>query len=201
MRTLLQPILMAAALCFAFLPGCASSPDLPPQARTGLSEIRSALSAAGDQLEDVAGSLERLDSMRGETSALINDYLTNLASLERTLETTRARLSSVRGPEGFFAAWEEDIDEIADRELRREAEDRYDVTRRALDRVNNEIDSLRSTFAPMYRDMQDLATYLENDPTLAGIEEAGESVRRLLGQKKDVMSKLNTVQRSISSLL
>jgi hypothetical protein len=139
--------------------------------------------------------------MRGEASTLINTFTKNLASLERTVESSRARLSTVRGPESFFEAWKKDIDSISNTQLRREGEDRFEATRRALDSLNGSIDSLRDSFGPMYTDMQDLAKFLKNDPTVSGIESAGESIRRILGQQRAVTSKLSGVQNAIKALL
>ncbi len=201
MRLLSAVVVMAAAALTTLQAGCASAPELPPQARTGLTDISSSLANAGKSLDSVVDSLRKLDGMRGDASALINDYTRNLAALERTVESTRARLSTVRGPESFFEAWKKDIDSINDTQLRREGEDRYEVARRALDSVNDSIDSLRDSFAPMYEDMQDLATFLKNDPTVSGIESAGETIRRILGQQRTVTSKLNAVQNSIKAML
>jgi hypothetical protein len=201
MRLLSAIVMISAAALTTLQAGCSSMPELPPQARTGLTDISSSLAGAGKSLDSVVGSLRKLDGMRGDASALINEYTKNLASLERTVESTRARLSTVRGPESFFESWKKDIDSISDTQLRREGEDRYEATRRALSSLNGEIDSLRDSFAPMYKDMQDLGTFLKNDPTVSGIESAGESIRRILGQQRNVTSKLNGVQNAIKSLL
>ncbi len=201
MRLLSAIVMMSAAVLTTLQVGCASTPELPPQARTGLTDISSSLANAGKSLDSVVSSLRDLDAMRGDASTLINTYTKNLASLERTVESTRARLSTISGPESFFEAWKKDINSISDTQLRREGEDRYEATRRALDSLNGQIDSLRDSFSPMYKDMQDLATFLKNDPTVSGIESAGESIRRILGQQRAVTSKLSGVQNAIKALL
>lgn len=192
--------LTLAAISFV-APGCASKPDLPPEAKTGLTSIQSALNTADDQLNNVVATLRKMDELRGDAPSLIAEYQRNFAALERTLESTRARMSSIRGPESFFAAWKADIESISDTQLRREGEDRFAAAQTALNSVNKQIDELRDSFAPLYQNMQDLSTYLKNDPTLAGLEKSGETIRRMLSQYRGVQSQFADVQRAITALL
>ena len=181
--------------------GCASSPDLPPAAREGLSDISTSLDAAGESVREVVETLRKMETASGDASGLLSEYADRVASMERTLDATRSRLSNIRGPESFFESWKADIAAISDTQLRREGEDRYDAVRRELDRLNEKIDDLRAAFAPMHRNITDLAKYLKDDPTLAGLERSATTIRRTLGQHREVKAKFDDVQAMIARLI
>jgi chromosome segregation ATPase len=181
--------------------GCATSPDLPPAAREGLSDISASLENAGESVRSVVETLRKMESASGDAAAIIREYSDRVASMDRTLDATRSRLSTIRGPESFFESWKADIAAISDTQLRREGEDRYDAVRSELDRLNAKIDDLREAFAPMHRNITDLARYLKDDPTLAGLERSATTIRRTLGQHREVKAKFDDVQRMIANLM
>lgn len=149
--------------------GCATSPDLPPAARAGLTDITASLENAGESVRSVVETLRKMENASGDATALLKEYADRVASMERSLDASRSRLSNIRGPESFFESWKADIAAISNTQLRREGEDRFEAVRNELDRVNAKIDDLRESFAPMHRNITDLAKYLKDDPTLAGL--------------------------------
>lgn len=181
--------------------GCASTPDLPPAAREGLSDISGSLDDAGASVRAVVDTLRRMENASGDASALLKEYSDRVVAMDRTLDATRSRLSNIRGPESFFESWKADIAAISNTQLRREGEDRYDAVRTELDRVNAKIDDLRDSFAPMHRNITELAKYLKDDPTLSGLERSATTIRRTLGQHREVKAKFDDVQRTIARLL
>lgn len=201
MRTLRVLALISLAPFVSLQVGCTTTPDLPPAAREGLSDVTASLENAGESVRAVVDTLRRMENASGDASALLKEYAARVASMERTLEASRSRLSSIRGPESFFESWKADIAAISNTQLRREGEDRYESVRRELDAVNAKIDDLRATFAPMHRNITELATYLKDDPTLAGLERSATTIRRTLSQHREVKAKFDDVQRSIARLM
>lgn len=201
MRALKAFVLMAIVPFTMLQIGCATAPDLPPAARAGLSDISMSLDDAGESVGSVVETLRKMETASGNAQALLQEYSDRVASLERTLDATRSRLSNIRGPESFFESWKADIASISNTELRRQGEDRYEAVRGELDRLNAKIDDLREAFAPMHRNITELARYLEGDPTLAGLERSATTIRRTLGQHRDVRARFDDVQRMIADLM
>lgn len=183
-------------------PGCASTGSpLPPEAKTGLSEINASLMAAADRVDAVVETLRKIESLSGDAVQVSSEYAQRFAALERALEDTRSRMSTIRGPETFFESWKADLATISDTHLRESGQERYDSARRSIESLNRQIDSLRDSFTPMFKNMQDIATVLKNDPTTPGLEKAGVTARRTVSQHGDVQGKINAVQRTIDRLM
>lgn len=189
-------------LGFGLFPsGCATSTPLPPEAKSGLADVNASIMAAQDRLDAVIETVRRIESMSGDAVQLSSEYAQRFAALERAVEESRSRLSTIRGPESFFEKWKADLASISDTHLRQVGEERYDAAKRSIESLNRQIDSLRDSFAPMFKNMQDVATFLKNDPTTVGVEKSGITARRILNQNNDVQSRLTAVHRAIDKLL
>lgn len=184
------------------LGGCTSNRAvLPPKAKTGLTQINAALTDGRAQLRAAVATLRTLDQGGTEIPSAVQEYSKQVGLLNRTVESSRARIESASRPDEFFSGWKNDLDSIRDTELREAGEERYAAARHELERLKQEIDRLRDEFRPFHTQLCDVETYLKNDPTSVGVEQVRPKIRTIVRAEKGVLAKADVVQDGIQKLL
>lgn len=184
------------------LGGCATTRAvLPPKAKAGLTQISAALTDATAQVQSVVATLNKLDRTGTVIPTTVQEFSAQVNQLNQTVDVTRTRLQSADRPDEFFSGWKADLDSIQDTELREAGQERYAAARKELERLKIEVDRLRDVFRPFHTELNDVETYLRNDPTRDGVEQVRVKIRRIVRSEDKVLAKAEVVQKGIRQLL
>lgn len=182
--------------------GCASTrPDLPPQAKSGLQTIATSLEEGKTQLIATIDKLKVLEKQGVDAATASKEYIASLRKLDDAIGRTRAGMKSAENPDAFFQSWSSDLKTISDTQLREAGQQRYAQARSDLEKLNEKIESLRDSFKPFHKDLEDIGTYLTNDPTTSGVDQVRPVIRRVMGSYSSVMKKVDSVQSSLAALM
>jgi hypothetical protein len=184
MRTRL-PFLAAALLTAAVLPataGC-STPGYERSNTTARS------------IRDASGSFDRLhesgEAMLAALNALLGQPRDNLPAkfaefsggVDRVVSAesaVRSALDGMRGDaDGRFAAWEQELGQYQNAEIRGRSESRLREVRATFEAAASKADAVREPAAALAADAQDLRRLLANDLTSAGIDVAADAAKKL----------------------
>lgn len=183
------------------LTGCGSTPRVAEEAKPALRAMSAEMNDGEAAMRGVVDSLQALMKADMDVPAATRDFENSLARLSGVVDRVRGVRPQTNPDIGFLGRWNEDIDAMQNQAMKEAARERRDATVSAFEELDKRIERLRDEFAPFYRDLQELQTYLNNDPTPAGLRGAKGEVAELIRRKDGVMSRLGSVQSQLDKLL
>lgn len=196
--TALRLPLLALALLIA---GCSSTPRVPEEMKPSLRTLQSDLNAGEAALERTVNALRDLLNSEKDVPGALRRYSDELAQLTAVVERAKGSVPSTNPEIGFLGRWKADIDAMQDSAMRSAAQDRREETIRSLETLERRMDELRVAFRPYYTRLQEVQTYLRNDPTPAGLRGIKDSIVKVVRDKGGVTSRVDAVQSQINKLL
>lgn len=199
--------MLASALrvsCLAFvalLVGCASSPRVPEEMKPALRSLNAELSNGSAAMDRVVDALQTLKGADKDVAGASRKFSESLAQLSGVVDRAKGTNPSTDPNIGFLGRWKADIDSMQDTTMRESARERRESTIKELNTLESRVEALRSSFRPYFDRLNELNTYLKNDPTPAGLRGVKDSIVGLIRDRAGVHGKLEDVQAQLAKLL
>jgi hypothetical protein len=185
----------------ALLVGCASAPRVPEEMKPALRSLDAELASGRAAMERTVESLQKLMESDRDVPGASRRFADNLAQLTAVVDRAKGTQPSTDPNIGFLGRWKADIDSMQDATMRESARERREATIKELNTLESRMESLRSAFRPYFDRLNELNTYLKNDPTPAGLRGVKPTVVDLIRDRSTVYNKLDDVQSQLRKLL
>ncbi|MEP9411783.1 MAG: DUF2959 family protein [Candidatus Brocadia sp.] len=187
----------------SFFPGCATTgPEKKQKAVSSIEEFRKELSKNLNQVTETLAALNQI-AKTGEGD-LYKPYKNFAKQLERTAENSRSMSKhadnmDMKGKQ-YFDAWEKELSNIINSELRSKGEKRRVELSSAFNRITSLAQKVQSTYQPFISDLMDIKTALGNDLTATGIVTLKPYITKANENAKTVMVKLQELADEVDRL-
>jgi hypothetical protein len=176
---------LAAAGAPALLPACSSPPDAETTVGS-MSAFGLETARVRDAIDEALRALDALATTApGELDAACERYAGSVEALGRQAELVRRRAEEMRARgDDFFARWDDADGSSPERRARLNA---------AYEEIEAETTAARDEFVPFQRSLEDVATYVERDRSLAGVRATAGHARRAKADGARVKSRIDAV--------
>jgi hypothetical protein len=182
--------------CLALLAtGCATATtDLPPQAVSGLVELRNALiDAKGQVQKTTSAARDMVDQPRQDVGAQINAFSGALAKLNSdALQTRQLAAGAQARAEDYFTQWDAQLKTLSG-QLAEAGQQRRQESAASFAKLQERVGALRTQFAPFMTDLQATDRFLKADPTMSGVKAATPTLRKALNQEAGILKSADEV--------
>jgi hypothetical protein len=195
--------LSAGMVVTMILAGCSSTPaPLPPKVAAGLQDLHTKGVLLKGQIDKTVGALKDLTSKpQADPSAQFELFSQELGILEGKVEQAdQQRMAMETVVEDQFLAWEENLKQLRDEELRAKAADRRAATEATYSEIQQKLAELRTTiWGPFMADLTDIRQYLNDDLTKVGLQNITPTVNRIYERKPIVIKRLDAVLETLNN--
>ena len=190
---------MVVTMLFA---GCSSTPaPLPPKVAAGLNDLHTKGVLLKGQIDKTVGALKELTSKpQADPSAQFELFSQELGILEGKVEkAVQQRTAMETVVEDQFLAWEENLKQLRDEELRSKAADRRAATEATYSEIQQKLAELRTVWGPFMADLTDIRQYLNDDLTKVGLQNITPIVNRIYERKPIVIKRLDAALETLNN--
>ena len=190
---------MVVTMLFA---GCSSTPaPLPPKVAAGLNDLHTKGVLLKGQIDKTVGALKELTSKpQADPSAQFELFSQELGILEGKVEkAVQQRTAMETVVEDQFLAWEENLKQLRDEELRSKAADRRAATEATYSEIQQKLAELRTVWGPFMADLTDIRQYLNDDLTKVGLQNITPIVKRIYERKPIVVERLDAALETLNN--
>ena len=190
---------MVVTMLFA---GCSSTPaPLPPKVAAGLQDLHTKGVLLKGQIDKTVGALKELTSKpQADPSAQFELFSQELGILEGKVEkAVQQRTAMETVVEDQFLAWEENLKQLRDEELRAKAADRRAATEATYSEIQQKLAELRTVWGPFMADLTDIRQYLNDDLTKVGLQNITPIVNRIYKRKPIVIERLDAALETLNN--
>jgi hypothetical protein len=190
---------MVVTMLFA---GCSSTPaPLPPKVAAGLNDLHTKGVLLKGQIDKIVGALKELTSKpQADPSAQFELFSQELGILEGKVEkAVQQRTAMETVVEDQFLAWEENLKQLRDEELRARAADRRAATEATYSEIQQKLAELRTVWGPFMADLTDIRQYLNDDLTKVGLQNITPIVNRIYERKPIVIKRLDAALETLNN--
>jgi hypothetical protein len=190
---------MVVTMLFA---GCSSTPaPLPPKVAAGLNDLHTKGVLLKGQIDKTVGALKELTSKpQADPSAQFELFSQELGILEGKVEkAVQQRTAMETVVEDQFLAWEENLKQLRDEELRSKAADRRAATEATYSEIQQKLAELRTVWGPFMADLTDIRQYLNDDLTKVGLQNITPIVNRIYKRKPIVIERLDAALETLNN--
>ena len=182
--------------------GCSSEPKGPKRAAKTVESFQATkqnLASANAQIQATNESLRKLTS--GEATDLrmaYTDYVKHVEQTDKLAKKARDRAASLRSrTDDYVNAWEAEMKQIDDEELRSRSKQRMAAARAEFQKVVDTGQEVREAYDPYMKSLRDVQTFLANDLTAGGIESAKGKATTTISQGEEVRKKLAALEAEL----
>ena len=190
---------MVVTMLFA---GCSSTPaPLPPKVAAGLNDLHTKGVLLKGQIDKTVGALKELTSKpQADPSSQFELFSQELGILEGKVEkAVQQRTAMETVVEDQFLAWEENLKQLRDEELRSKAADRRAATEATYSEIQQKLAELRTVWGPFMADLTDIRQYLNDDLTKVGLQNITPTVNRIYERKPIVIKRLDAALETLNN--
>jgi len=188
------PVLFTSAVLFTV--GCASNPDLSPQARTGLDSLRDSVERVQLQYDRTWMTLEDVrDDWDTDPDDSITGYSREIAALESRVGELGA-MSDQRA----FAEWDAQLRSIRAAELAAARPEDHNEINHAFDRAEARLNEVRDVFSPVYARYIDFKETFRTRSAGETVEDNLPELRRAVGDSKEVSKRLDRFAETLEDM-
>ncbi|MGH7179092.1 MAG: DUF2959 family protein [Tepidisphaeraceae bacterium] len=181
--------------------GCASSTEVPPQATSGLLEVRNGLIDGKAQIQKTtAAARDMINNPRQDVGAQINAFSDQVAQLDKDRVQARDKAQDVQArAQDYFSKWEEQLKTMSG-SMAEAGQKRREESMASFGRMRDDMAGLRQRFAPFMNDLRESDRYLKTDPTTAGVKAATPTLRNALNQEPEVLRSIDQLIAQIDQV-
>ena len=122
-------------------------------------------------------------------------------NLESVAEKAKKRGADMRAQgQAYFAAWEKQMAEVKNPEIRNLAMQQKAKLQTAFDNIKQYSEPLKAQFEPWLSDLKDLRTYLNNDLTTSGVDAAKSLFAKTQAEGMDVQKSMNALVAELNTI-
>jgi len=200
MTTFAKP---AALLLAAFTMAACSQVVVPEKLANNLRSVQSELSMGRAQVVSTTAALRNLSENKGnDLKPQYTTFTQSLTDLENKVGGMQiAGTISRDKATTFFKDWETQISQIQDESVAKSTEDRRKQVIDAYTDLRGKIQKLREAYAPYYASLTDVRSALAVDTTQQAANAARPAMDKAINGEKDVLDRLDEVNKTISQML
>ena len=163
------------------------------KAVTSMQGTRQELAKAKQEVQQANASLDSL-AAGGNVSQSYSQFTKQVNELKASGERARARARDMRERgRQYVANWEKETEQITSPELKAGAEQRRARVKQNYDQIMATATSVRDSYEPYLRDLQDIQRALANDLTPAGIDSARPAMEKAKANGETLQQRLDTL--------
>jgi chromosome segregation ATPase len=196
----LSALLTAATLAMAPIQS-ASAAESAERAQETKGKIDAARTEIANIRNQVGLTLEELNRM-GKASVELRPqfqkYSQELAKMEADAKTAGERAASM-GEKGqaYFQAWEDTIKSISNKEIREQAENRYNKRAKSYGKIVKAMTEARDEIKPFMSDLNDIKKLLDSELSRESVKSASGLMQQANWRGADVVEALKDVETEL----
>ncbi|MBL0922684.1 MAG: hypothetical protein IBJ10_11235 [Phycisphaerales bacterium] len=177
--------------------GCASAPELTPQAQTSIQSLLSSVNKVSAQFDSAADALANVrDAWNTDPDAAIGAFSRELMALE-----TAVGGATAPGDARPLSQWDGILKSVLDSQTANATPEQKRALESAFRGAQSQLSRLRDSFAPNYNRMIELGAKLRESPSGATVEALLPELRRAVADSKNVSSRFNSFGDALGALI
>jgi len=155
----------------------------------------------GSNLNSTMQSLSKVSSADTKNKVKdIKSFQKKVEDLNKTLKKTTDRISKLREKrEQYFTEWEKSITAISSPELQKASEERRQKVMNDHEQLTVKATELRERIDGFMNELNDLSTFLGNDPTAAAADTAKGNIDKVLADGTSLEKEVQDVANQLSA--
>jgi hypothetical protein len=172
--------------------------ELPPQAVTGLTELRTDLINNKAQIAKTAGAArDMLDHPRQDVTGQMTALRSALAKLSADTQQTRVTGAAAQSTAtDYFATWDQKLKTLSG-QMAEAGQQRRKESMDSWAKLQELASALRGQYNPFMADLQSADQYLKTDPTASGVKAASPTLRSALAREADIKNMIDALVKQI----
>jgi septal ring factor EnvC (AmiA/AmiB activator) len=193
---------LAALLAFALTPTptalAAESAEHAQEARAKIDATRTEVAKIRNQVALTLEELNRMQKDSVELRAQFDLYAKELSKMEEQTKIAQERVAqmSEKG-RAYFQSWEDSIKAIANKDIREQAQTRYDKRAKSYDKIVKAMTEARDEFKPFMSDLNDIKKLLDAELSRESVKSAGKLIKQANTHGGDVADSLKDVETEL----
>jgi len=198
-RTLSLAALSVAGLLLAANSANAAGYKLADKAGKGIAEFRDEIVDVKKAVDATMASLDKIVAQAAtDPRKAFKEFDKNVPKIDSAAEKAKKRSADMKEKgKTYFEAWEKDMANVNDPNIRKLAEDRKMKLQETFDKIKTSLEPARDQFTTWLANLKDLQKYLSQDLTIGGIDAAKDLIMK---SKKDGVDVQQTLDRVITEL-
>ena len=190
--------LLALALAPASLVNAADSAERAAMVKEKIQTLRSECAQWRNQITLTLEELSRLTVNGVELRPQFEKYKGELAKMEEKAKSARDRAISMKEKgHAFFSDWEQQVKDIHNEDIRKEAEKRLAKRRKSYGRILSAMEEAKEQLVPYMSDLNDVRKLLESELTTATVASTKGLIRQANWHGEDVRESLTDVEKEL----
>ena len=166
--------------------------NLAKSAESAKASMQKALDSVG-KLHDGYNSI--IDGTAKNPQSTYKKLVGLLKDTQKEIDRTQKQVQAMNKEAGkFFAAWESDLNEISNEDLRQKSQTRLDASKAKYETLGQGLSEARDLFAPMLQGLNDQVVFLGRDLS-------PEAIADLTDEAAALNEEVRSVSEQVSSLL
>ena len=192
-----RPGFAALALCLgalALTAGCAGPPTEGQKKMSQLSEQMQSLGMALESTKaEIQKALQAHDLLVANADSNLSGNFSRYQQADDSCSQTQKQIGTLMDQisatsTAYFAGWQADLDRIDNSDLRKRSEERLELVKSRLEKVQSQVASTKAGFEPLMQVLHDHLVFLSNDLTL----EAATSLAKDSGKLREHVGAIYT---------
>ena len=202
MKTTFQRTTLAALLALALAPTPgARAAESAERAQETKARIDAARVESAKIRNQIGLTLEELNRLRKDSVELRTQfqiYARELGKMEEQAQVARNRVlqMSEKG-QAYFAAWEETINSITNRDIREQAQKRYNKRVKSYNKIVKAMTDARDELVPFMSDLNDVKKLLDSELSRESVKSASNLIKQANWHGEDVVESLKDVETEL----
>ena len=200
MKTNIHLTALAALLALAPTPGVFAA-ESGERAQETKARIDAARVESAKIRNQIGLTLEELNRMRKDSVELrpqFQLYARELVKMEEQAQVARNRVlqMSEKG-QAYFASWEETIKSITNRDIRDQAQKRYNKRVKSYNKIVKAMTDARDELVPFMSDLNDVKKLLDSELSRESVKSASNLIKQANWHGEDVVDSLKDVETEL----
>ncbi len=202
MKTAVELTGLAALLTLALAStpclNAAESADQAKEARARIDATREGTSKIRNQVGLTLEELNRMQTPSIDLRAQLDKYTAELAKMEQCAKTARERVMSMQEKgKAYFQAWEDQINSIANADIRDQAQKRYQKRVKSYNKIIQAMTEARDQLVPFMSDLTDIKKLLDAELSRESVKSTKNLTKNANWLGEDVVDALKDVETEL----
>ena len=203
MKTNIHVTALATLLALAPTPG-AFAAESAERAQATKTRIDAARAESAKIRNQIGLTLEELNRLRKDSIELrpqFQKYAAELVKMEEQAQVARNRVlqMSEKG-QAYFASWEDTIKSIANKDIREQAQKRYNKRAKSYGKIVKSMMDARDELQPFMSDLNDVKKLLDSELSRESVKSASNLIKQANWHGEDVTESLKNAESKLDRI-
>jgi hypothetical protein len=168
----------------------------------GIAEYRDEVLNVQKAVKETIRSMDQVEvTANTDPRKAFEQFSKSLAALDAAAAKAEKRGQEMKSKgEAYFLQWEEQLAQVKNPEIKELAEKRKDKLSSAFQGIKKVAEPLRAQFDPWLSDLKDLQTYLNNDLTISGVDDARKQFAKAKADGAQVEKSMDELVAELNSI-